>query len=215
MPTSKPPRPRRWAGLHLGPCLIALGLALALMLMTRPDTNFDSTTGAKILLGPVQLSNGFVQFERLTDDVTALPRLRVVTRWSRGLTDDDLVVALSLFSKVLAQRRHFSVTWDVRGVSFPRISMKQHQVAREWIGDHVVAWDTYVQAHCVIITNPLLRGLLSLIIRVFQPPQPLTTARDNSEALAFARGCCKHPRSFVKKSYADGAERQKKLLAWL
>ena len=54
---------------------------------------------------------------------------------------------------------------------------------------------------------------MGLIIRVFQPPQPVQTVRDDAEALAFARECCKQPRSFVKKSYADGEERHKLLFS--
>lgn len=138
-------------------------VAVAIAIAARPSLFWrtaadESTDGAKILVGPVMLSNGgYVQLERYPAHVASMPRLHFVTRSSRGLSDDDTLLVLELFSKALSQRRHFSVTWDVRAVIFPRISHTQFAAARDWIAIHVVAWDTYAQGHAVVVSHTSLQ----------------------------------------------------------
>jgi hypothetical protein len=93
--------------------------------------------------------------------------------------------------------------WDVRQIAWPRISKPQYLRVREWVGEHVVAWDTHAQAHAILIHNPLARALVSIVLRVFRPPQPHKLVRHPAEAWLYAATCCPEPRSWVKGSYDD------------
>lgn len=93
--------------------------------------------------------------------------------------------------------------WDVRKLSWPRISKSQYARVRSWVGEHVIAWDTYAQAHVILIHNPLARALVSIVLRIFRPPQPHQLVRRPAEAWRFAATCSTRPRSWVKDSYDD------------
>ena len=101
-----------------------------------------------------------------------------------------------------------AIRCQVRGFQFnPRylqgidFSYKKSWMRRvhDWVEQHVKAWDTHVQAHVVLVRNPIARQLVRLLQRVFLPPQPTAIVRDEVEALAFVRSCCSgRPRSYVK-----------------
>ena len=90
---------------------------------------------------------------------------------------------------------------------WPKISRKQLRMIRSWVDANAIKWDTRVQAHAMILTNPVVRSLAQLVIRLFAPPQPIKIVRSEEEAIEFARSCCKHPKSWVKDSYADRDQR--------
>jgi hypothetical protein len=204
---------------YIGPTLALLVVAVALALapvLYRPwskQTFGEPEKHGRVLIGPVKLPNcggGFVQLENHPEG-GAVAILRVVGRSSRCM--DDAHETLGLFSQVLAQRRPFTVLWDMRGAGFPRINRDMVGFIRDWVGDHVVPWDTYNQGHAIIISNPLLRGFISLTIRIFRPPQPTETMHDEASAFKFLTRCCRQPRSWVKSSYPDKDERNN-LLKW-
>eukprot|EP00966_Prymnesium_polylepis_P119417 2759966-Prymnesium_polylepis.1 len=107
----------------------------------------------------------------------------------------------------LALKRPFVVVWDTRAIALPLISRGMIRHARNWVDAYAPAWDSRVQAHALIVGNPLYRGLANLLFRVFAPPQPWIITGDEAAAVEFARTCCPKPRSWVKKSYADRDQR--------
>ena len=188
----------------------AVAVALAAVLFGQAFGTLDDGAAAdvKVLIGPTVISNGgYLQLERHYERIGPLPRLRIVAPPKHTDADGDL--ALEFFTKVMNTRRPFVVVWDVRRVAFPRITGKQFQAARAWVGEFVVAWDTHAQAHVIILNNPLIRGILSLMLRIFRPPQPVHVAKDDQGAREFTRRCCHQIRSYVKASYEDREERHK------
>lgn len=201
------PNRRRWGLLLSLVAAIAMGAWGPMRDIVDAE---DGSSPPKVLVGPYFLSDGgFLQLERHTETIGPLPRLRIVVRSSRGGSDADCDTTLDAFTKTLARRRPFTVVWDVRRVTIPRISRAQFNAARAWIGEHVVAWDTHAQAHVVVLTNPLVRGILRLMLHIFRPPQPVHVAKDDRAALEFTRTCCHVVRSYVKASYEDREERHK------
>lgn len=158
---------------------------------------------AILILGPSDLGHGGrIELEQPWRG--AMPRLRLVS----GSTYDEVTIqtTMDFFGRVLALKRPFTVVWDPRPIRWPTVSPSGLRMVNGWIGQHLIAWDTYVQAHCCIITNPVLRSIASLLIRMFAPPQPVGIVRDEAEALEFARGLPTKPRSYVKETYAEVVE---------
>jgi len=195
---------------YIGLCGTCRGLGYYLGAPGVVSDDSDVKPGARILLQARGLSGGLAQLE---GSGTALPRLRVVTPAMKGFDDGDLASVLQLFSQTLARRQPFTLEWDLRQIAWPRISSSQYNVVREWVGDHVIAWDTHAQAHAIIITNPLARALTAIVLRAFRPPQPHRVCKDPAEALEFAATCCTTPRSWVKASYDDRDSRYSLLSA--
>ena len=175
--------------------------------VTRADLNVG-----KVLIGPVQLQGGVALLEQLPD--TGVARLRLVTQGGRGINDADLNAILDLMTRVVKRKKPFTVCWDFRTLALPHLSKQQFVTIREWVGDYLVPWDTHAQAHAILISNVVVRTFLSLIIRVFRPPQPVKITRDDEVALEFAQTCCKQVRSYVKGSY-DLAEEDRQFGAKL
>ena len=75
----------------------------------------------------------------------------------------------------------------------PQISPKMMRMIRAWVDKNAVQWDTRVQAHALLLTNPLVRTVAQLVIRLFAPPQPVRIVRSEAEALAFHASCCARP----------------------
>ena len=115
----------------------------------------------------------------------------------------------AFFDRVLRLRRPFTVLWDPRGVRWPHLTPRHLRIIRAWVDANAEKWDTQVQAHALLLTNPIVRGVARLVIRLFAPPQPLRIVTSEEEALEFARTCCPRPKSWVKASYADRDERFK------
>ena len=154
----------------------------------------------RILLGPVQVRGGYVQLEKHAG--YRVDRFRIVshTLWT---DKEDLDTMLDMMAQAFARKKPFLIIWDVRKMGFPRVRREQIRQVHDFLDDHLIAWDTYVQAHAVILTNPLVRAFAALLKRLFEPPQPVTISRDDAGADEFARRCCDKPRSFVKKVYGD------------
>ena len=114
------------------------------------------------LLGPVDLGHGGrVQLERQPG---ALPRMRVV---GGSIFDERALVALySFMGRVLDRRKPFTVLWDPRSVVWPRVGPRQLAVVRTWVDANAVRWDTHVQAHALLVTNPLVRPIARLVLRL-------------------------------------------------
>ena len=64
-----------------------------------------------------------------------------------------------------------------------------------------------MQAHAILLTNPVVRSIANVVIRLFAPPQPIRIVASEAEALDFHATCCRKPRSWVKPSYADRDQR--------
>lgn len=155
-------------------------------------------------LGPETLGHGgSITLERALPG--GLPRLRLTG--GRAYDEAALVATYTFFDRVLALRRPFTVLWDPRRVRWPRISTNELRMIRRWVDRNAQAWDTRVQAHALLLTNPVVRSIAQLIIRLFAPPQPVRIVASEEEADAFAATCCPRPRSWVKASYADRDER--------
>jgi hypothetical protein len=161
--------------------------------------------GAPLHLGPSPIGrDGRATLEKAPQR-GQLPRL--VVTGGRVYDEEALVGTYSFFNRVLALKRPFTVLWDPRRVVWPALSSRQLRMIREWVDEHARQWDTHVQAHAVLLTNPIVRSLARLVIRLFAPPQPIRIVRSEQEALEFHATCCPRPRSWVKASYADRDER--------
>lgn len=160
----------------------------------------DSGAGAQsvVLKRSAGVSGGYAQLEQ---DKGMLLRLRVVT--PTALDDADLRSVLDIFSAALSRRQPLTVEWDARKIVWPKISRAQYSLIRQWVGEHVVAWDTHVQAHAIVLTNPFARALVGMLVKIFRPPQPVRVMGDIAAAREFAATCCAQPRSWVKESYDD------------
>ena len=64
-----------------------------------------------------------------------------------------------------------------------------------------------MQAHAILLTNPIVRSIANVVIRLFAPPQPIRIVASEAEALDFHATCCRKPRSWIKPSYADRDQR--------
>ena len=197
-------------------CLCALSVAvLAVAVAVLPSLADYSSAHPnapgrlKIIAGPAVLKGGFAQLER--DPADSVPRLRVVTEGSVWVDSSDLDRMLDIFQTALDRKKPFMVIWDVRKFLIPRVKREPIRKVRDWVEVNVRPWDRYVQAHAIILSNPLQRMFAHLLLRVFLPPQPIEIVRDEEGAHAFARSCCTTPRSFVKKVYAGGEQRYKLL----
>jgi len=182
--------------------LVASGLACAPA--ANPATS-SSLPARSLEFGPTALNRhgGRLELERARTGEHA--RLRVTG--GRVFDETALISTYTFFGRVLTLRKPFTVLWDPRAVLVPRLSGKMMRMIREWVDAHAVQWDTHVQAHAILVTNPIVRAIASLVIRLFAPPQPIRIVTSEAEATAFARECCPRPRSWVKASYADRDQR--------
>lgn len=155
---------------------------------------------ARPLLGPSLIAHGgYAVLERHSQ--LKLPRMRIVA----GSRFDALAVrqTQAFMSEVLRLRRPFSVEWDPRRITWPQLSPAMMSAVHEWVEVNVHAWDTHVQAHAVIVSNPLARSFARFLVQMFLPPQPVGIVAHEAAAHDFAKDCCHKVRSFVKKTYAD------------
>jgi hypothetical protein len=182
---------------------IVVATAAALLCVDRGDASSMSVhcrEGCRVLVGPVMLHGGYVQLERHDGSgSSSVPRLRLVSRGGRGFNDNDIRLLLDTFTVVLRRKRPFIIIWDARKLAWPRISGKQVGMLHAWFEKEYLNWDTYLQAHATIISNPLARAFASLVTGVFRPPQPINHHSTPEQADAFARRCCDVTRSYVKK----------------
>jgi len=184
--------------------MVAAAVAAAACLLCEPTVD-AATAQTKLLLGPTAIGHGGrIELEHARQR-GALPRLRVVG--GRVFDETALVTLYTEFSHVLALRRPFTVLWDPRPVRFPHISGRQIKLIRAWVDANAVRWDTHVQAHAILLTNPIARSIAWMVIQLFAPPQPIRIVSSEAETLAFAEDCCPKPRSWVKSSYADRDQR--------
>ena len=133
------------------------------------------------------------------------PRLCVVG--GRVFDETALVATYTFFGRVLDMRRPFTVLWDPRPLVWPRLTPRLLRMVREWVDANARRWDQHVQAHAILLTNPLLRPIARLLCQLFAPPQPIRIVADEASAAAFAREVGGRARSWVKESYADRDQR--------
>ena len=194
--------------------IIVLALALAArFIFASPAADSagggSPPTTARLQLGPVAMGHGGrLELERAPGRMEAgygtLARLRVVG--GRVFDEAALANSFGFFDDVLAMRRPFTVLWDPRRVVWPRVSARQMQMVRAWVEVQVIPWDTHVQAHVLLLTNPIVRSLAALAVRLFAPPQPVRVVSSESEADAFHKSIV-GSKSWVKASYADRDQR--------
>ncbi|EOD06953.1 hypothetical protein EMIHUDRAFT_445535 [Emiliania huxleyi CCMP1516] len=189
-----------WAGIFFlfavaAPCARP-SWELVSQLISLGGTGEQQASRGKVLLGPQSLAHGGrVVLER--PEGLRHPILRISA--GHRFDEDSVADAQAFMTRVLRQRRAFTVEWDPRGITWPRLSQGMMRRVHDWVEQHVKAWDTHVQAHVVLVRNPIARQLVRLLQRVFLPPQPTAIVRDEVEALAFVRSCCSgRPRSYVK-----------------
>ena len=190
-------RPRKLAFLA---CFAACFAAF----FTAAEVGKTDLNVGKVLLGPLHLQGGVALLEQLPQ--TEFARLRLVTHGGSGLNDADLVRVLDLMARVVKRKKPFTVCWDFRTVALPQVSKQQFRMIRDWVGEYLLPWDTYAQAHSLLVSNVVVRAFLSLVVRVFKPPQPVRITKDDAIALEFAQSCCKEARSYVKSDYNLKAE---------
>ena len=187
----------------IGTALVAAIAALAACFAFSEGGANIAVDRSQLLLGPATLGHGgyvAVEHPRRGERIN-IPRLVVVG--GRVYDEAALVNTYTFFGEVLKFRRPFTCLWDPRPVRWPALSGKMLKMIRAWVDANSVQWDTYVQAHALILTNPIVRALAKLVIKLFAPPQPVKIVRNEEEAAEFARTCCAKTRSYVKKSYAD------------
>ena len=195
----------RWTrgGFAAGACA---ALVMAVAFRGGDDASLAANRPPPIL-GPSTLpGGGTIELER-PPPRASLPRLRVTPGRVHG--EASAAATHAFFDRVLRLRRPFTVLWDPRGVRWPHLTPRHLRIIRAWVDANAEKWDTQVQAHALLLTNPIVRGVARLVIRLFAPPQPLRIVTSEEEALDFARTCCPRPKSWVKASYADRDERFK------
>jgi hypothetical protein len=129
--------------------------------------------------------------------------------------DEEALEAATAFAdRVLQLKRPFSILWDPRAISWPRLTTRLMRMGSEWAEKNALEWDTRVQAHALLVPNPVLASIASLLIRLFAPPQPVSILKDDDEARAFAQSCCARPRSWVKDSYDTRDEQASCSISW-
>jgi len=159
---------------------------------------------ARPILGPFPIAHGgHAVLERHA--LLKLPRMRIVagSRFDEAAVRDTQI----FMARVLRLRRPFSVEWDPRAISWPQFSPSMMRAVQDWVEVHVHAWDTHVQAHAVIVSNPIARSFARFLVKFFQPPQPVGIVAHEAAAHEFATSCCPKPRSYVKTSYAARDDR--------
>lgn len=163
------------------------------------DVADGSSLPQKILIGPVPLRGGVVQLERHAGSNVA--RLRIVT--STIWTDyRDCDAMFTVFKQALARKQPFMAIWDARSLTFPRVKSEQVNQVRKFVDGHAEAFDTHVQAHIILISNPIVRAFARVILHFFAPPQPYLITKTDEAADEFAREiAARRPRSFRKRSY--------------
>ena len=203
---SQPPMSRRLYLLY-----ITLAIAIAGVAWTYSPSSVQPVTAdnIKLLLGPSSLGHGgTVQLEQISRGnalKNPLPRLHVIG--GRTFDEAALVQTYTFLNLVLKLRRPFTCVWDPRPVRWPALSGRMFKMIRTWVDANAEQWDTHVQAHALILTNPVVRSLGRLVISLFAPPQPIRIVKSEAEALEWARTCCAKTRSWVKVSYADRDQR--------
>ena len=197
---------QRWPALFgnlwspVGVLAVAAAAVCVYAFVPAPALHYSPTSAspARVLLGPSQLKGGVVQLERHAGSSVA--RLRVVTHtvW----TDyRDLDAMLTIWKQSLARKQPLMVIWDVRSLTFPRVRGEQINQVREFIDEFAEPFDTYVQAHIIILSNPIVRTFARVLLHFFEPPQPYIITKSDEGADEFAANCCNHPRSYRKKKY--------------
>ena len=201
----------RWTAAHrlaflvlIGAAAVAIGLSA-----TGASTALASPlpSHSRLLAGPMAVGSGrapgYAVLER--PSAQGLPRLKVV---GGRVFDEAAIVSLYTFSeRVLSLRQPFTCLWDPRSVQWPKLTPSMFRTIRAWVDVNAVSWDTHVQAHAILLTNPIVRSIAQLVIRLFAPPQPIRIVASEAEALDFHSTCCRKPRSWVKQSYADRDQR--------
>ena len=191
------PQTTRWAPHAVASCFVAILMAYACH-SGLAATELEPETGEvrSFLIGPTKLHGGTLALERGNGKVS---QLRITT--SGAVDDADLNATLAFFDRVLSRRQPVVIVWDLRVTAWPRMSASNLATIRSFVEAHLILWDTHVQAHAVILTSSIVRGIVVLLLRLFRPPQPHWVGKDLAGALDFLRHCCARPRSFVKHSY--------------
>ena len=99
---------------------------------------------------------GTIELER-PPPRTSLPRLRVTPGRVHG--EASAAATHAFFDRVLRLRRPFTVLWDPRGVRWPHLTPRHLRIIRAWVNANAEKWDTQVQAHALLLTNPIVRGV--------------------------------------------------------
>ena len=199
----------RWTPARLLTFLILIGVGIMVIGLsaTEASTALASPSHMRLMAGPVVVGSGrapgYAVLER--PSAQGLPRLKVV---GGRVFDEAAIVSLYTFSgRVLGLRRPFTCLWDPRSVQWPKLTPSMFRTIRAWVDVNAKTWDTHVQAHAILLTNPIVRSITKLVIRLFAPPQPIRIVASEAEALEFHSTCCRKPRSWVKPSYADRDQR--------
>ena len=190
-----PLRNSRWT-LAIACCIAAIVGYACLGALSASELEPETGERVAYLIGPKRIHGGTLALERGNGKMS---RLRVTT--AGALDDTDLNATLGFISQVLSRRQPFVIVWDLRVTAWPRMSASNMATISSWVAEHLIPWDTHVQAHAVILNSPIVRGIVGLFLRLFRPPQPHWVGKDLAGALGYLRDCCAKPRSFVKQNY--------------
>ena len=174
-----------------------------LLLMLNDDRSGGDAHPLLLPRARLGSSGGWVELERARPGT--LPRLRIVA--GRVYDEGAIRSTLHYFDRVLELRRPFTVLWDPRRVLWPRVGRPELRVMRQWVDANAARWDSRVQAHAVVIANPILRSIAHLAIGLFAPPQPTRVVSNLEAADVAAQSWGRASRSWVKSSYADRDQR--------
>lgn len=181
-------------------CILVAVAAILCTVSDRAEASGGSWTSTphKILVGPLTLQGGVAQLEHHAGSRVA--RLRVVTHtiWTNHT---DLSSMLTIFKQSLARKQPFMIIWDARSLTFPRVRAEQVNQVREFVDEFAELFDTHVQAHIILLSNPVVRAFARVLLRFFEPPQPYIITKEDAAAEEFALHCCNPPRSYRKASY--------------
>ncbi len=150
---------------------------------------------------------GFMDVHYRREPGLALPRLVLVASKREKISMEGVEGVLGMLRTVFDRREYLTITWDAR--EFSSLPSRSH-VSRgiEWAKDPVVKelLDDHLMGIAVIVRNMFLRGILSLIIRVLSPQQPMKACQDEKEAYEFLREKCQVVKAYVEKKEKKGGK---------
>ena len=70
----------------------------------------------------------------------------------------------------------------------------------EWIPLHSAYLDAQLQGITILVSNPIIRAIVNMVLKAFSPPQPVTVAANEGAALEFlSERCAGEPRNWKEE----------------
>lgn len=166
--------------------LYGLGHRSATAVPARGSSKMQGSAQPKVeyLIGPIDTGPARAWLEVHPDLPT--PRMVIVGSNELAMTDAAVESFTEFVQDSLDLGQNFSVLWDVRKQSMP--TMRHFRMVLSYLssGDNAAVWDSRVSSHFLVLRNPLLRGIMSVMSRIANAPCAVRFANSDAGALEFA-----------------------------